>query len=68
MGKIVISSRILTEPVQMMGVLLREVESLATEAGIDPDPIKQEILSAETVESIEAVLEKYLPNEIIIDF
>jgi len=67
MGKIIISSKILSEPINMMTVTLREVETLCEELGKDPTSIKQEILEAQTIFDIETILEKNFPGEIILD-
>jgi len=64
---IIISSRILTEPIQMMQVTLREVETLCADAGIDPMSIKERILSAESIFDIQKILDESFPGEIVID-
>jgi len=64
---IIISSRILADPIKMMMVTLREVETLCTDAGIDPTPIKSQITSAESIFDIQQILDKNFPGEIIID-
>jgi hypothetical protein len=68
MSKIIISSQILGEPINMMSVVLREVETLAIEKGLDPKPIKESILSAPTIPDIEDILFKYFEGEIILRY
>jgi hypothetical protein len=51
----------------MMTVTLREVETLCADAGIDPMPIKERILSAESIFDIQQILDEQFPKEIIID-
>ncbi len=67
MGKIVISNRIILEPVQMMGVVLVHVENILTERGEDPMPLKEKILAAGTISEIQAIVYEAVGDEIIID-
>jgi hypothetical protein len=67
MGKTIISSKILKDPVQMMTVTLIAIEELAKDKGLDPTPIKECILSAESIFDIQQILDKNFPDEIIID-
>ena len=67
MGKIVISNRIIQEPVQMMGVVLAHVEKILTERGEEPMPLKEKILAAGTISEIQAIVYEAVGDEIIID-
>lgn len=67
MSKIIISDRIITEPVQMMGVLLAHVEVILTERGEDSMALKEKILAAGTISEIQAIVYEAVGDEIIID-
>jgi len=67
MSKIVISDRIITEPVQMMGVLLAHVEAILTERGEDSMKLKEKILAAGTISEIQAMVYEAVGDAIIID-
>jgi hypothetical protein len=68
MSKIIISSAILDEPINMMNVLLREVDSLSEEMGLNPEPIKKSILAAPEISDIEDILAHNFGGEIILRY
>ena len=67
MGKVIISDKILTEPIMMMTVVLREVETILVARGEDPTKLKEKILAAETIPAIQYLVKEAVGDEIIID-
>lgn len=67
MGAVIISERIIADPTMMMQITLREIESVSKDLGIDPMPIKTEVLNAESIFDIQQILKKYFGEDIIID-
>lgn len=56
MAKVIISQKMINEGVSIMKTTLREVETLAKEEGINPEPIKELILGSQTIPEIEKIL------------
>ena len=67
MSKVIISNKILTEPITMMTVVLREVEAILVARGEDPTELKTKILAAETIPAIQYLVKEAVGDEIIID-
>ena len=70
MNRVIISDRIITEPVNMMAVVLREVEQVMNEnekPAEDIKTLKEKILAAGTISEIQAMVYEAVGDEIIID-
>ena len=70
MNRVIISDRIITEPVNMMAVVLREVEQVMNENEKPAENIKalkEKILAAGTISEIQAIVYEAVGDEIIID-
>ena len=67
MGKVIISDKILAEPIMMMTVVLREIEEILVARGEDPTELKEKILAADTIPVIQYLVKEAVGDEIIID-
>ena len=66
MGKVIVSQDIIQDPVAIMNVLLREVEIQAAQNGMDPVPIKEQILVAPTIEKIQTILGENFEGDLVL--
>jgi len=65
MSKIIVSQGMINDGPIMMAVVLREVETLCSERGLDPQKLKENILSAPTVDQIQGYIDEFFGPDLI---
>jgi hypothetical protein len=65
MSKIIISQNMIQDGPMMMATVLREVENICNEKGLDPIKIKEYILASPTIEDIQNKIDEFLGPDII---
>ena len=64
MGQVIIDFTMINEPVTMMQVLLREVETFCQGTDKNVVALKEEILNAPSIPTIESILEREFGDEL----
>lgn len=64
MARVIVDFTMIDDPINMMQTLLREVEKLCIEKNKNSEALKQEILDAPSIPTIESIIEREFGDEL----